>query len=103
MRQPRRRCLVDLVSGESNMPSILKELALRRTTRIVRGFGDADFVPTHVAPMTTALLEAASDDWFADRNEDGIPDLAIGRLPARTVAEAHNAGKPVAPVKPLKD
>ena len=38
--------------------------------------------------MTTVSLEAASDDWFGDRNDDGLPELAIGRLPVRTVAEA---------------
>jgi len=32
------------------------------------------------------LLETASDDWFVDLDEDGIPELAaIGRLPARTL------------------
>ena len=36
----------------------------------------------------TEFLETASDDWFADLDADGLPDLAVGRLPARTVAEA---------------
>lgn len=48
---------------------------------------DADFVPTQ--SVVTALLETASDDWFVDFNLDSIPELAIGRLPVRTVEEAN--------------
>ncbi len=33
-------------------------------------------------------MKTASDDWFADFAENGLPQLAIGRLPARTVADA---------------
>jgi hypothetical protein len=35
-----------------------------------------------------ARSPSASDDWLADFDNDGIADLAIGRLPVRTVAEA---------------
>jgi hypothetical protein len=52
------------------------------------GFGDADFVPTKQVPMSRIVLETASDDWFVDVDDDGLPDLAIGRLPTRTVAQA---------------
>jgi hypothetical protein len=44
------------------------------------GLGEEDVVPTKL--LDTQLLEAASDDWFADFDGDGIADLAIGRLPA---------------------
>jgi hypothetical protein len=50
------------------------------------GFGDFDFVPTKL--IDTSYLETASDDWFVDLNNDGLPDIAIGRLPVRTVEEA---------------
>jgi hypothetical protein len=50
------------------------------------GHGDKDQVPTRL--LDTALMEAASDDWFGDIDGDGIPELAIGRLPARTAEEA---------------
>ncbi|PYP86428.1 MAG: hypothetical protein DMF61_13160 [Blastocatellia bacterium AA13] len=50
------------------------------------GLGNYDFVPTKL--IDTQLLETASDDWFADFDGDGVPDLAIGRLPVRTLAEA---------------
>jgi hypothetical protein len=50
------------------------------------GFGDYDLVPTKL--IDTTYLETASDDWFVDLNNDGLPDMAIGRLPVRTVEEA---------------
>jgi hypothetical protein len=49
------------------------------------GFGDFDFVPT--PQVETLFVETASDDWFADFNGDGIADISIGRLPARSAAE----------------
>ena len=48
------------------------------------GFGDFDFVPTRL--MDTDYMETASDDWFSDFN-DGIGEIATGRLPARTAGE----------------
>ena len=50
------------------------------------GFGDSDLVPTKL--IDTNYMEAASDDWFVDFDNDGMPELAIGRLPARTREEA---------------
>jgi hypothetical protein len=50
------------------------------------GFGDFDFVPTKL--VDTAYLETASDDWFVDMDENGLPDIAVGRLPVRTSDEA---------------
>jgi hypothetical protein len=52
------------------------------------GFGDSDFVPTKL--IDTAFLETASDDWFVDFNGDGLPEMAIGRLPVQTAEEAAN-------------
>jgi Peptidase family C25 len=50
------------------------------------GLGENDLVPTKV--IWTNTFKTASDDWLADNNGDGIADLAIGRLPVRTVAQA---------------
>ncbi|MFY9607365.1 MAG: C25 family cysteine peptidase [Blastocatellia bacterium] len=50
------------------------------------GYGDADLVPTKL--IDTRYLEAASDDWFSDFNDDGSPELAMGRLPVRNPSEA---------------
>ena len=47
------------------------------------GLGEVDHVPTKV--VQTGAMEAASDDWFVDSDDDGFADLAmVGRLPARS-------------------
>jgi hypothetical protein len=38
--------------------------------------------------VDTNYIETASDDWFVDFNGDGLPDMAIGRIPVRTEEEA---------------
>jgi hypothetical protein len=50
------------------------------------GLGDYDFVPTKL--VDTLSSETASDDWFVDFNDSGLPTLATGRIPVRTVEEA---------------
>jgi uncharacterized repeat protein (TIGR01451 family) len=50
------------------------------------GFGHLDFVPTKIVP--TSSLMTASDDWFSDFNDTGIPSIATGRFPVSTPAEA---------------
>ena len=50
------------------------------------GFGSYDLVPTKL--IDTDFSETASDDWFADVNGDGIADLAVGRLPIHSSADA---------------
>ena len=46
------------------------------------GEGDYDFVPTKI--LETSNMETASDDWFADLDDDGLPNMAVGRIPVRT-------------------
>ena len=50
------------------------------------GEGDFDLVPAKL--VRTAYMKTDSDDWYVDWDGDGVPELAIGRLPARTAAEA---------------
>jgi hypothetical protein len=50
------------------------------------GQGQSDLVPTRL--IDTSYLETASDDSLADFNNDGVPEMAVGRLPVRTNAEA---------------
>jgi len=38
--------------------------------------------------VDTAYLETASDDWLVDFDGDGLPDMAIGRLPVQIPQEA---------------
>ena len=57
------------------------------------GAGNSDLVPTKLIDTgvagTSSALETASDDALADFDSDGIPEIAIGRLPVRTAAEAN--------------
>jgi len=50
------------------------------------GFGHLDFVPTKIVPTTS--LMTASDDWFSDFNDAGMPTIATGRFPVGTEDEA---------------
>ncbi len=52
------------------------------------GEGPSDWVPT--IWVNTTEMETASDDALADLDGDGTADLAIGRLPVRSSAEAHD-------------
>ena len=59
------------------------------------GFGHLDLVPTKIVP--SSLLMTASDDWFSDFNDSGMPTIATGRFPVSTTDEAELvAGKVVA-------
>lgn len=49
------------------------------------GKGQQDLVPSKL--VGTQFMETASDDWFVDFNGDGLPEMAIGRLPADSQAE----------------
>ena len=51
--------------------------------------GSFDFVPTKL--VDTAFMETGSDDALSDFDNDGIPEIPIGRLPVRTAAEADRA------------
>jgi hypothetical protein len=50
------------------------------------GFGNLDLVPTKIVP--TSSLVTASDDWFSDFSDSGMPTMATGRLPVSTAEEA---------------
>jgi Peptidase family C25/SdrD B-like domain/GEVED domain len=50
------------------------------------GMGRFDFVPTRLIPSD--FIKTASDDWFADFAGNGLPAMAIGRIPARTQEQA---------------
>jgi hypothetical protein len=54
--------------------------------RNYQGNGLTDFVPTKL--IDAATMETASDDWLADFNNDGVAEMAVGRLPVRTKTEA---------------
>src|SRR5262249_50707607 len=54
--------------------------------RAYYGVGPFDFVPTRM--IDTDFMETCSDDVLADLDGNGIADIPVGRLPARTPAEA---------------
>jgi hypothetical protein len=55
--------------------------------RNYEGGGNFDLVPTKL--IDTVFMETASDDTLTDFDGDGIPEIPVGRLPVRTVAEAN--------------
>jgi uncharacterized repeat protein (TIGR01451 family) len=50
------------------------------------GAGNFDFVPTKLGG--TYYFETALDNWFVDADNNGLPEIALGRLPVRTAAQA---------------
>ena len=50
------------------------------------GGASGDLVPTKL--VDTFLMETSSDSWFTDFNGDYVGDIAIGRIPVRTAAQA---------------
>lgn len=57
--------------------------------RNYEGFGDNNFVPTHM--VNTVYIETGSDDTLADFDNDGLAEMAVGRIPARTAQAVTNA------------
>jgi hypothetical protein len=51
------------------------------------GYGEVDYLPTKL--IDTRYQETASDDWFVDFDNNGLPEMAIGRLPVNTMEEAN--------------
>jgi hypothetical protein len=49
------------------------------------GGGALDVIPVKL--VDTALQRVPSDAWFTDFDDDGIANIAVGRLPARTPSE----------------
>lgn len=48
------------------------------------GIGNFNFIPTKL--VDTIYTETGSDDTLADFNDDGLAEIAIGRIPARNAA-----------------
>lgn len=54
--------------------------------RYLGGSGEGDIVPGLL--LDTSFMEATSDDALADFDDDGLAEMAVGRLPVRTAQEA---------------
>jgi hypothetical protein len=57
--------------------------------RNYEGFGNNNFVPTQM--VDTIYIETGSDDTLADFDNDGLSEMAVGRIPARTAQGITNA------------
>ena len=57
--------------------------------RNYEGFGYNDLVPAKL--VDTLYTETASDDAIADFNNDGLAEMAVGRIPVRGTTAATNA------------
>lgn len=53
--------------------------------------GSVSFIPTPYVSTDLFVRYAPADPLLGDGNADGVPDLALGRLPVRTLAEAEEA------------
>jgi uncharacterized repeat protein (TIGR01451 family) len=58
------------------------------------GMGNLDLVPTQIVPAGS--LMTASDDWFSDFTDKGIPTIATGRLPVATLDDARTVVRKIA-------
>jgi len=58
------------------------------------GLGQLDLVPTDIFPSSS--LMTASDDWFSDFSNTGMPTIATGRIPAGTLDEDKTAIEKIA-------
>jgi hypothetical protein len=53
--------------------------------------GSVSFIPTPYVTTSALVRYAPGDPLLADTNFDGVPDVALGRLPVRTLSEAQEA------------
>jgi len=82
-----RRFLQNAVKNWKNAPTyLLLNGRASLDPRNYLGFGSLDLVPTRI--VQTPSLMTASDDWFSDFTDSGMPTIATGRLPVGTTDES---------------
>jgi hypothetical protein len=99
-----RLALVSNLLSAPKLRTEVRRIAAAAPVRFLVLVGDADpamassaqvrkrSVPTHYARAVVNLKwgsepEIASDNWYADLDDDRLPDLAVGRLPVDTPEE----------------
>ena len=84
------KALREFMSGAAKWQTRPQYLLLFGDANVdARGYlnpNNVDFVPTQF--VDTTAMKAASDDALTDFDNDGIADIATGRLPVRTTAQA---------------
>lgn len=100
--------VVSNVGSNAEIRAAIREAAQRGGLRHVLLIGDAEpaaatdpqirarCIPAHLHPAKVNIHwgsepEIATDNWYADLDDDGVPDLAIGRLPVDSPAELTTA------------
>jgi hypothetical protein len=102
--QLHRLTVIDNSGTAEQLRARIRAAASAESLKAILLVGDADprmetdvrirarSVPTHLAPAKVNVLwgserEIATDNYYADLDDDKIPDVAIGRLPADSPAE----------------
>ncbi|MEQ8785461.1 MAG: C25 family cysteine peptidase [Pirellulaceae bacterium] len=102
--QGHRLAFVDNRGGADEIRAAIRRLAAGGALRFVVLVGDADpaaatdarvaarSVPTHLAKARVNVhfgsdAQIATDNWYADLDDDALPDVAIGRLSADSPEE----------------
>jgi len=103
-RQGHQIVLVDAEGSPAQIRARIRRVAQGGALRFVVLVGDtqpltsadpamrARTVPTHLAPARVNIRfgsgpDIATDNWYADLDDDRVPDVAIGRLPADSPQE----------------
>ena len=58
-----------------------------RMPQLYTGLNSFSMVPSLYGPLGGSITFAPLDPAYADIDDDGVPDVALGRFPARTAAE----------------
>ncbi|MCA9217673.1 MAG: hypothetical protein KDB27_31605 [Planctomycetales bacterium] len=72
-------------ANAKNIRDSIRQIAASNPVESIVLVGDVPLVPTHFEKAVVNVSwgsepEIASDNWFADLDDDAIPDVAIGRL-----------------------
>lgn len=93
-RREQGRVIEVLPGGNSaeKIRSAIRTAAAGGRLRHVLLIGDVDVTPTHLAKAEVNIHwgsepQIATDNWFADLDDDHVPDVAIGRITADSAAE----------------
>ncbi|MCA9187521.1 MAG: C25 family cysteine peptidase [Pirellulaceae bacterium] len=100
--QGHRMVVTDAGQSATNLRTVIRDVAQQGRLRFVVLVGDVPVaentiassttIATHMAPSKVVRRwgsepEIATDNWYADLDDDEVPDIAVGRLPVDTPQE----------------